>query len=166
MFANTGLRLLQQIELIERRLILDGISAIITLARNISYESGGLRKREDALRKRDGAAVVVGERGGEEPGVIGPVGAPSKAAAARSRAIISGLLSNRRRYVYSYLNALTTTLPSHFSTAVPDSKQISSLEKNSNSLSVVVVMMTKLNWRDYSLLPFLNISTVDSPNDL
>lgn len=55
--------------------------------------------REDALRKRDGAAVVAGERGGEEPGVIGPVGAPSKAAAAaaRSRAIISGLLSNRRR---------------------------------------------------------------------
>lgn len=55
--------------------------------------------REDALRKRDGAAVVSVERGGEEPGVIGPVGAPSKAAAARSRAIISGLLSNRRRYI-------------------------------------------------------------------
>lgn len=56
--------------------------------------------KEDALRKRDGAAVVAGERGGEEPGVIGPVGAPSKAAAAaRSRAIISGLLSNRRRYI-------------------------------------------------------------------
>lgn len=63
-FANTGLRLLQQIELIESRLILDEISAIMTLARNISYESGGLRKREDALRKRDGAAVVAGERRG------------------------------------------------------------------------------------------------------